>query len=127
MAIPVKHVNGIGPKTVEYLATKGIVTVSDFLNAGPASIEDAPGFSPGRAEQAYAAALSIGGRAADTSLETAPAVEPAPKKAKQGKSKKKDKKEKKSKDKDEKKKKDKKDKKSKKSDKKKKKKSKNNK
>ena len=52
MTIPVNKVNGIGPKTTEYLKTKNITTVAALVKHGVTKLADAPGFSQGRATTA---------------------------------------------------------------------------
>jgi predicted RecB family nuclease len=49
MTTPVSMVDGIGPKTTEFLKTRRITTVEALVKQGPSILETAPGFSPGRA------------------------------------------------------------------------------
>ena len=62
MPTPVKLVNGIGPKTTEYLDSKGVTSVQQLIKFGVAALSEAPGFSPGRAENAMAAAKALIGK-----------------------------------------------------------------
>ena len=59
MPTPVKLVNGIGPKTTEYLSSKGVTTVQQLIKFGVAALSEAPGFSPGRADNVLAAAKAL--------------------------------------------------------------------
>jgi hypothetical protein len=49
MTTPVNTVNGIGPKTVEFLKKKRVTTVEGLVKKGVSLLETAPGFSPSRA------------------------------------------------------------------------------
>jgi helix-hairpin-helix protein len=49
MTTPVNKVNGIGPKTTEFLKSRRITTVEALVKSGVSILETAPGFSPGRA------------------------------------------------------------------------------
>ena len=49
MTIPVNTVNGIGPKTTEYLKTKNVTTVAALVKFGVTNLSLAPGFNPDRA------------------------------------------------------------------------------
>jgi hypothetical protein len=49
MNTPVNNVNGIGPKTAEYLKNKKVTTVAGLLKFGVTKLALAPGFNPGRA------------------------------------------------------------------------------
>lgn len=49
MTTPVDSINGIGPKTTEFLKKRRITTVEALLKRGVSALENAPGFSPGRA------------------------------------------------------------------------------
>lgn len=49
MTTPVNKVNGIGPKTNEYLKGKGVTTAEALLKFGVDKLVLAPGFSQGRA------------------------------------------------------------------------------
>lgn len=68
MAIPVSRVRGIGPKTVEYLASKKITTVDALLKSGETVLAEAPGFGAARAEQAMAAARELVGSSASADV-----------------------------------------------------------
>ena len=59
MAIPVKNVRGIGPKTVAYLATKKIKTVEQLLKSNRDILASAPGIGPARAEAALIEAANL--------------------------------------------------------------------
>lgn len=59
MTTPVNKVNGIGPKTVEYLKAKKITTVEGLVKRGASVLEAAPGFSVGRAENTINAANAL--------------------------------------------------------------------
>ncbi|MEQ8288234.1 MAG: helix-hairpin-helix domain-containing protein [Gammaproteobacteria bacterium] len=61
MAIPVKNVRGIGPKTVEYLATKKITTVEQLLSSKVEVLASAPGIGVVRAEAAMKEAARLSG------------------------------------------------------------------
>ncbi len=52
MTIPVNKVNGIGPKTTEYLNTKNVTTVAALVEFGVTNLSLAPGFNPTRATTA---------------------------------------------------------------------------
>ena len=52
MTIPVNTVNGIGPKTTEYLKTKNVTTVAELVKFGVTNLSLAPSFNPGRATTA---------------------------------------------------------------------------
>lgn len=52
MTIPVNNVDGIGPKTTEYLKTKNVATVVGLVKFGVTNLSLAPGFNPGRATTA---------------------------------------------------------------------------
>ena len=47
MAIPVNKVNGIGPKTTEYLKLKSVATDVALVKIGITSLSLAPDFNPG--------------------------------------------------------------------------------
>jgi Holliday junction resolvasome RuvABC DNA-binding subunit len=51
MTIPVIEIQGIGPKTAEFLRNNGIITVKDLLKNGTRYLQQAPGFGQKRAEQ----------------------------------------------------------------------------
>jgi len=59
MTIPVNHVNGIGPKTTEYLKTKNVTTAAALVKFGISNLSLAPGFNPGRATTAIEEAKKI--------------------------------------------------------------------
>lgn len=68
MTIPVSKVNGIGPKTTEYLKSKNITTVAGLVKYGVANLALAPGFSSGRATTAINEAEKlIGGKSVSSS------------------------------------------------------------
>lgn len=94
MAIPVKNVRGIGPKTVEYLATKKIKTVEQLLNSKIEVLAGAPGIGVVRAEAAMKAAEKLSGAAPTATDNQKPAKDKKDKKTKDRgkKDKKKDKK-----------------------------------
>ncbi|GJM04440.1 MAG: hypothetical protein DHS20C09_04310 [marine bacterium B5-7] len=59
MTIPVNKVNGIGPKTTEYLKLKKVTTVAALVKFGVANLSLAPGFNTGRATTAINAAKKL--------------------------------------------------------------------
>lgn len=59
MTTPVNEVNGIGPKTVEFLKKHRITTVEELVKRGAAVLETAPGFSPGRAANVLKVASAV--------------------------------------------------------------------
>jgi helix-hairpin-helix protein len=59
MTTPVSEVNGIGPKTVEYLKGRRITTVEALVKRGASVLESAPGFSPGRAANVLQVATAV--------------------------------------------------------------------
>ncbi len=102
MTTPVNKVNGIGPKTVEFLKTKRITTVETLIKRGAAILETAPGFSSGRAANAISEANALlSGTPVQKTAKSAGKVKTSPeksaKKEKKGKKEKKKDKEKKSK------------------------------
>lgn len=105
MSTPVNKVNGIGPKTTEYLKTKKITTAEALLRFGVAKLALAPGFNPGRATNAINEAeklISGTGAGSTAASKKAPAKKPKnkPRKNKpKDKAKKSDKKDKNSKNK----------------------------
>ncbi len=66
MAIPVKTVRGIGPKTVAYLATKKIKTAEQLLKNNIDLLAAAPGIGPVRAEAAMKDAANLVAATAST-------------------------------------------------------------
>lgn len=50
MTTPVDRVIGIGPKTTEFLKKRRVTTVEALIKRGASLLEQAPGFSQGRAE-----------------------------------------------------------------------------
>ncbi len=59
MTTPVSTVNGIGPKTVEFLKKRRITTVEALVKRGVVVLETAPGFSPGRAATVLKVATAV--------------------------------------------------------------------
>lgn len=59
MTTPVNMVNGIGPKTVEFLKSRRITTVEALVKSGVSILETAPGFSPGRAANVLKVATAV--------------------------------------------------------------------
>jgi Helix-hairpin-helix domain len=59
MTTPVSEVNGIGPKTVEFLKRRRISTVEALVKRGASVLETAPGFSPGRAANVLKVAAAV--------------------------------------------------------------------
>ena len=51
MTVPVIEIQGIGPKTAEFLKSHGILTAEDLLKDGISCLQQVPGFSKNRAEQ----------------------------------------------------------------------------
>ena len=51
MTVPVIEIQGIGPKTAEYLKNHGILTAEDLLKDSTNCLEQAPGIGKDRAEQ----------------------------------------------------------------------------
>ncbi len=56
MTQSVRDVTGIGPKTAEFLDTRGISTVKQLIRLGVSGLAEAPGFSESRARTVIAAA-----------------------------------------------------------------------
>lgn len=62
MTTPLGSVTGIGPRTLEYLEARGIMSVEDLLRAGVAALMEAPGFGERRANTVLDAAKdALGG------------------------------------------------------------------
>lgn len=59
MTTPVNEVEGVGPKTVEYLKKRRITTAEALIKRGASVLETAPGFSPGRATKVIDAANKL--------------------------------------------------------------------
>ncbi len=59
MTTPVNMVDGIGPKTVEFLKKRRITTVEGLVKRGISVLETAPGFSPGRAATVLKVAIAV--------------------------------------------------------------------
>ena len=97
MTMPVNKVNGIGPKTTEYLKTKNITTVAALIKYGVTNLADAPGFSPGRATTAINEAKKLMAGTGSSSSKATSEKSKAPKSDKKNKKNKKNKKDKKSK------------------------------
>ena len=102
MTTPVNRVTGVGPKTVEYLKKRRITTVEALIKRGPSVLDEAPGFSPGRAANVIEAANKLlrgGSVVVKTAKPVTKAKAEKPAKKEKNKKKKKKNKDKKSKDK----------------------------
>lgn len=59
MTTPVNKVNGIGPKTTEFLKSQGITTAEALIKSGVEKLALAPGFNQSRATTAIDAANTL--------------------------------------------------------------------
>ncbi len=69
MPVSVSEIKGVGPKTTEHLASKGIHSVGELLKAGVGSIADAPGFGQARADTVFSAAKAMKSQSPDRTSE----------------------------------------------------------
>jgi len=102
MTIPVIEIQGIGPKTAEFLRNNGIITAKDLLKNGARYLQQAPGFGEKRAEQVLkiiASSPGLGGKSSGVKTDNKKKKSKDKKKNKDKKKSGKDKKKRKKKDK----------------------------
>lgn len=92
MSIAIDKVSGVGPKTVAYLAERGIHSVQQLLDGGAELLVHAPGFHENRARAVLAnAAMLLAADSGSAKVENIAVQEPVAKRDKKNDKRKKDK------------------------------------